>query len=82
MTTTTVERPEEVENRNRATPEERRSTIVGWVRVALGLFVIFAFGFGAEEVRMPPSICLSRPTASRAWPGRSTPVHSRSSSGC
>ena len=31
MTTTTVERPEEVENRNRATPEERRSTIVGWV---------------------------------------------------
>jgi simple sugar transport system permease protein len=47
-TTTTIERPEEVENRNRATPEERRSTIVGWVLIALGLIVIFAFGFGAE----------------------------------
>ncbi|HEX2403205.1 MAG TPA: hypothetical protein VHM29_00775, partial [Acidimicrobiia bacterium] len=48
MTTTSIERPEEVENRNRATPEERRSTVVGWVLIALGLFVIFAFAFGAE----------------------------------
>lgn len=48
MTTTSIERPETVENRNRATPEERRSTIVGWVLIALGLFVIIAFGFGAE----------------------------------
>jgi simple sugar transport system permease protein len=46
MTTATSERAEAVEIRNRATPEERRSTIVGWVLIALGAFVIYAFGIG------------------------------------
>lgn len=44
--TTTIERPEAVEVRNRSTPEERRSTIVGWVLIALGVFVVVAFGIG------------------------------------
>jgi general nucleoside transport system permease protein len=39
---------ETLELQNRATPEERRSTIVGWVLIALGAFVVFAFGFGVE----------------------------------
>lgn len=34
--------------RVKATPEERRSTIVGWVLIALGIFVFFAFGLGSE----------------------------------
>jgi len=46
--TTTIERTEAVEVRNRSTPEERRSTIVGWVLIALGVFVIIAFGIGVE----------------------------------
>lgn len=48
MTTVTVEEKEAVEVRNRATPEERRSTIVGWVLIALGLFIVFFFGFGID----------------------------------
>jgi ABC-type uncharacterized transport system permease subunit len=47
MTTLTMER-EAVEVRNRATPEERRSTIVGWVLIGLGLFVVFFFGFAVD----------------------------------
>lgn len=45
--TATLERPI-VEVRNRSTPEERRSTIVGWVLVALGVFVAVAFGLMVE----------------------------------
>jgi simple sugar transport system permease protein len=47
MTTITMER-EAVAVEKRATPEERRSTIVGLVLIALGLFVVFFFGFGVE----------------------------------
>jgi simple sugar transport system permease protein len=48
MATSTIERAEAVEIRNRATPEEKRSTIVGWVLIALGVFVLVAFGLGVE----------------------------------
>lgn len=48
MTTVTLEEREAVEVRNRATPEERRSTIVGGVLIALGLFIVFFFGFGVD----------------------------------
>lgn len=37
-----------LEHKNRMTPEERRSTIVGLVLIGLGLFVVVAFGFGVE----------------------------------
>jgi general nucleoside transport system permease protein len=37
-----------VETKNRATPEERRSSIVGWILIALGLFTLIAFGLGTE----------------------------------
>jgi simple sugar transport system permease protein len=37
-----------VEGRNRSTPEERRSSMVGGVLVALGVFVFIAFGLGVE----------------------------------
>lgn len=33
----------------RATPEERRATVVGIVLVVLGAFVLWAFGFGVES---------------------------------
>jgi simple sugar transport system permease protein len=46
--TNTIDRTETVEVRNRATPDERRSTLVGWVLIALGVFVIFAFGLGSD----------------------------------
>ena len=39
---------ETLELQNRATPEERRSTIVGWVLIVLGVFVVIFFGFGVE----------------------------------
>jgi ABC-type uncharacterized transport system permease subunit len=39
---------ESLELQNRATPEERRSTIVGWVLIALGAFVVIFFGLGVE----------------------------------
>lgn len=48
MTTVMVEGKEVVDVRNRATPEERRSTIIGWVLVGLGLFVVFFFGLGVD----------------------------------
>jgi ABC-type uncharacterized transport system permease subunit len=40
---------ESLELQNRATPEERRSTIVGWVLIALGAFSVIFFGFGVES---------------------------------
>ena len=40
---------ESLDLQNRATPEERRSTIVGWVLIALGAFVVIFFGFGVES---------------------------------
>jgi len=46
--TATVERTDVPELRNRATPDERRSRIVGYVLIALGLFVFWAFGLGVE----------------------------------
>jgi simple sugar transport system permease protein len=46
--TNTIDRTETVEVRNRATPDERRSTLVGWVLIALGVFVIFAFALGSD----------------------------------
>ena len=46
---TAVGIPDDVAVSSRATPEERRSTIVGWVLVALGVFVFFFFGFGVES---------------------------------
>jgi general nucleoside transport system permease protein len=46
--TATIERVETPEVRNRATPEERRSTIVGWVLIALGIFVFVFFGLALE----------------------------------
>lgn len=45
--TATIER-DLVEVKNRLTPAERRSSIVGWVLVALGGFVVFVFGLGSE----------------------------------
>lgn len=45
--TAVVERLE-TEMRVRATPEERRSTIVGIVLIALGIYVFWAFGLGSE----------------------------------
>jgi simple sugar transport system permease protein len=39
---------ETLELQNRATPEERRSTIVGWVLITLGAFVVTFFGLGVE----------------------------------
>jgi simple sugar transport system permease protein len=38
-----------LELQNRATPEERRSTIVGWVLIGIGAFVVIFFGFGVES---------------------------------
>lgn len=38
----------ETETRVRATPEERRSTIVGVVLIVLGLYVLWAFGLGSD----------------------------------
>lgn len=47
--TTTIDRQQTTEEvRNRATPEERRSTLSGLVLLGLGLFVVFVFGFGRE----------------------------------
>jgi simple sugar transport system permease protein len=48
MTAVAEREREAVEVRNRATPEERRSSIVGWVLVALGAFVFFVFGVGVD----------------------------------
>jgi len=45
--TATIER-DLLEVKNRLTPAERRSSIVGWVLVALGGFVVFVFGLGSE----------------------------------
>lgn len=45
--TATIQR-DPVEFNNRLTPAERRSSIVGWVLVALGAFVIFVFGLGSD----------------------------------
>lgn len=46
---TTVGAPEDVVVVTRSTPEQRRSTIVGWVLVALGVFVFWFFGLGLER---------------------------------
>ena len=46
--TATLEREAVVELKNRSTPEERRSTLVGVVLTALGMFVIFAFALGVD----------------------------------
>lgn len=46
--TVVTDRPAALELRNRATPDERRSRIVGFVLIALGLFVFWAFGLGVE----------------------------------
>jgi len=48
MTTTVEKERLELEQRNRATPEERRSIIIGWVLIALGLLVIVFFGLGTD----------------------------------
>jgi simple sugar transport system permease protein len=48
MMTATLEREAVVELKNRSTPEERRSTLVGVVLTALGMFVIFAFALGVD----------------------------------
>lgn len=45
---TAVSVPESVAVHSRATPEERRSTVVGWVLIALGVFVFVFFGLGVE----------------------------------
>lgn len=45
---TLLAKRESLELQNRATPEERRSTIVGLVLIALGVFVAAFFGFGVE----------------------------------
>lgn len=47
MTTAVLEEVREV--RNRATPDERRSIMVGGVLIALGLLVLVAFGLGVES---------------------------------
>lgn len=46
---TAVTKPEEVEVHTRATPEEKRATIVGAVLIGLGLFVFWAFGLGVAS---------------------------------
>jgi general nucleoside transport system permease protein len=48
MATVATRQPEVAEARNRSTPEERRSTLVGLVLIALGLIVFIAFGLGVE----------------------------------
>jgi simple sugar transport system permease protein len=45
---TAVAERQDTPARVRATPEERRSTLVGWVLIALGVFVFIAFGLGSE----------------------------------
>ncbi|MGA8039989.1 MAG: ABC transporter permease [Acidimicrobiia bacterium] len=45
---TTVAEPKVVEVRQRATPDERRSSIFGGVLIALSLFVFWAFVFGVD----------------------------------
>jgi len=45
---TLLDERETLELQNRATPEERRSAIVGWVLVTLGVFVVTFFGLGVE----------------------------------
>jgi simple sugar transport system permease protein len=47
VTTAVLEEVREV--RNRATPDERRSIMVGGVLIALGLLVLVAFGLGVES---------------------------------
>lgn len=46
---TAVTQPEEVEVHTRATPEEKRATVVGVVLIGLGLFVFWAFGLGVAS---------------------------------
>ncbi|MGH3651301.1 MAG: hypothetical protein ACRDU9_11390, partial [Acidimicrobiia bacterium] len=48
LTTIAERESQAVEVRNRSTPEERRSSIVGWVLIALGGVVLFAFGLGID----------------------------------
>jgi simple sugar transport system permease protein len=45
--TAVADRPD-VDVRVRSTPEERRSTIVGWVLIALSLYTFWAFAWGVE----------------------------------
>ena len=45
---TALETPPEVEIKARATPEEKRATVVGVVLILLGVFVFWAFGLGVE----------------------------------
>jgi simple sugar transport system permease protein len=45
---TAVKEPEVVELKNRLTPEERRSSVVGGVLVALSFYMFWAFVFGVD----------------------------------
>jgi len=46
---TAVATPPEADVKTRATPEERRATVVGVVLILLGVFVFWAFGLGVES---------------------------------
>ena len=45
---TALDTPPEVEIKTRATPEEKRATVVGVILILLGVFVFWAFGLGVE----------------------------------
>jgi simple sugar transport system permease protein len=47
MTAIAVQEPH-VEVKSRATPDERRSTIVGWILIVLGVIIFIVFGLGTE----------------------------------
>ncbi len=45
---TAVATTPEADLHTRATPDERRATVVGWTLIALGVYVLWAFGFNVD----------------------------------
>ena len=49
MTAETAMSTSESDQFARATPDQRRATIVGWVLISIGLFVFWAFGVNVDS---------------------------------
>lgn len=48
MMTATAAKPAETDLHIRSTPDERRATVVGWTLIALGVYVLWAFGLNVD----------------------------------